>query len=139
VRGRIRTDRRTLIAEKIADAGGDTYTVTASKIIVTKIKALAETYRANTGAKGSTDREIVEAIDDGFKPLDQSGATFSEFVKSFGLCLEYVKDFFSGIACIDLCGQWVVAKILPRLNGVFSQRRIEEGFEVRERGSCTGS
>jgi hypothetical protein len=128
-----------LIAEKIADAGGDTYTVTASKIIVTEIKALAETYRANTGAKGSTDREIVEAIDDGLKPLDQSGATFSEFVKCFGLCLEYVKDFFSGIACIDLCGQWVVAKILPGLNGVFSQGCIEEGFEVGERGSCTRS
>ena len=60
------------------------------------------TYEANTGAKCSADGKGVQAIDEGLKPFDQFGATFPELVKSFSLCLEYVKDCFSGIACVDL-------------------------------------
>jgi hypothetical protein len=60
------------------------------------------TYETCTGAKGSANRDVVQAIDDGLKPFDQFGATFREFVESFGLYVEYVKNCFSGIACFDL-------------------------------------
>ena len=99
--GRIRTDRRTLIAEKIADAGGNTYAVTTWENMLRKQRVVG-TYETDTGAKGSADGKGVQAVDERLKPFDQFGATFPEFVRSFGLCLEYVKDCFSRIACVDL-------------------------------------
>ena len=97
----------------------------------------ARTYKTNTGAKGSADGEVVQAVDDGLKPLDQFTVTVSEFIKSLGLFLEYGKDCLGRIACIDLWGEWVLAKILPRLIGIFSQGGIEADFEVEGRGGCT--
>jgi hypothetical protein len=59
-----------LMAEKIADAGGNIYTATTSKKYGRKTKRLAGSYKTNTGVEGIADRvvQVVQAIDDGLKP-----------------------------------------------------------------------
>jgi hypothetical protein len=65
----IRTDRSTLIAEKIADAGGNTYTATTWEIMLRK-QSVVGTYETNTSAKGSANGKGVQAVDEGLKPFD---------------------------------------------------------------------
>ena len=88
----IRTDRRTLIPEKTADAGGNTYAKTALQKTVIKTKELAETHMTNTSAKDGIGGKSVQAGDDRLKPLEQFRIAISKLVKFFGLFSKYGKD-----------------------------------------------
>jgi hypothetical protein len=88
----IRTDRRTLIPEKTADAGGNTYAKTALQKAVRKTKELAETHETNTSEKSRIGGKTVQAGDERLKPLEQFRIAVSELVKFFGLSSKYGKD-----------------------------------------------
>ena len=79
----------------------------------------------------------MQVTNDGLKPCDQLRiVVFSEFVKFFGLFLEYCNDLIEWIALIDLGGEFGVAEIIPRLTGELGQGVIEDGFELERSRRC---
>lgn len=84
-------------------------------------------------------RDIIQQVDDAFKPPKQSCIALPGFFKRLGLFLKYIKDRIA-VTAIDPGGEWVFAekspKILPIFLGVLRRGSTEEFHEVERRGGC---
>jgi hypothetical protein len=94
------------------------------------------TYESTAVAEICFGRESMQHIDNRTEPLEQFGIAVSEFIKSSGLFLEYMKDIIGAVAAVDLVGEWVAAEIFPSLFGVVRQGSVEKRLEVGGRGVC---
>ena len=57
---------------------------------------------ASAVANDFVGRDGMQYLDDRFEPLEQFCIAFPEFVKFFGLFLEYVKDGIGAVTAIEL-------------------------------------
>jgi hypothetical protein len=124
----IHADKRTLIPEKTADAGTNTFTMTALEKTARRQKYFFGTYEVDTGAKGRTSslRESIQTADEGQSHLN---SLWSPFLNSSNLlaCSQKIArvDSAESHALIFEASGWLRRSIL-----VFSEYLAKAALKI---------